>query len=181
MNKYRQLERQQWQEVMHLVQKCEAKYGSISETPEKDQMFVKIKKLCANNKAAGLSIDKQEKMVEAIEAGHTRTYIAKRFHVTGSTVKKVRIAYDLKPKPVWKYIQFKDGKPIYFIKSKRRDLTAIFKRNFYNKKVTESFLLNNGYKLKVCNTIWQNIPIGTYYVTPDHKKCIQKIDDKYRE
>lgn len=42
MNKYRQLERQQWQEVMHLVQKCEAKYGSISETPEKDQMFVKM-------------------------------------------------------------------------------------------------------------------------------------------
>lgn len=91
MNKYRQLERQQWQEVMHLVQKCEAKYGSISETPEKDQMFVKIKKLCANNKAAGLSIDKQEKMVEAIEAGHTRTYISKRFHVTGSTVKKLEL------------------------------------------------------------------------------------------
>lgn len=144
MNKYRQLERQQWQEVMHLVHECEAKYGSISETPEKDQMFVKIKKLCANNKSAGLTIDKQEKMVEAIEAGYTGTYIAKRFHVTWSTVKKVRIAYSLKPKPVWKYILSKDGEPIYFFKSKLSDLTTIFKRNFSSKKVTDSFLLNNG-------------------------------------
>lgn len=67
MNKYRQLERQQWQEVMYLVHICEAKYGSISETPEKDPTFIKIKKLCANNKAAGLTIDKQEKIVEQLK------------------------------------------------------------------------------------------------------------------
>lgn len=59
---------------MHLVQKCEAKYGSISETPEKDPTFIKIKKLCGSNKITGLIIDKQEKIAEAIEAGYTRTW-----------------------------------------------------------------------------------------------------------
>ena len=182
MNEHKQIERQRWQTAIHLIQKCEDKYGSITQTPEDDPNFVKVQRICgANLRSTEIAFRNQELIAEKIESGFAKTYIVRHYHVAPDTVEKIKRRFNLSFKPVWLYVLYKDNKPVYFIRSKKLDIPIIFNRTFYSDKILKSFLLNNGFKLRVRKVIWHNIPIGAYYVTPDHKKVIQKINEEYRE
>lgn len=182
MNNHKQVERRRWQTMLRLIQKCEDKYGSIIRTPDDDPNFAEIQRICgANPSPIEIAVRKRDLVVEKIESGFSKTYIVRHYHVAPDTVEKIKRKFNLSFKPVWLYVLYKDNEPVYFIRSKKLDIPIIFNRTFYNDKILKSFLLNNGFKLRVRKAIWHNIPIGAYYATPDHEKVIQKIDEEYRE
>lgn len=181
MNDHKKLERQQWRQVMHLVHKCEIKYGSIAKTPKDDPNFVTIRKLCKpRSDFKDLTFDMQTRIINSINDGRTKSYVINAYGASSELIDQVVSRFGLTFKPTWKYILRKPGEPAYFVKSKLQDIPVIFNRKFSNSKVLQSYLFNNDYELIVKKTIWCNVPIGSFYVTAN-RKLFRKTDDEYRE
>lgn len=82
MNDHKQIERQRWQTMLHLIQKCEDKYGSIIKTPDDDPNFVEIQRICgANPSPIEIAFRNQGLIAEKIESGFAKTYIVRHYHV----------------------------------------------------------------------------------------------------
>lgn len=164
---------ERWKTILHLVQQCENKYGSIKKTDSKYPPFVKLQKLCAEksdqNKIA-LAPEVQKKIAKKVNDGYTIKFVANQFHTGPDTVIKIADFYQITKKPMFYFILYKDGKPVYYFRSIAVALLHIFHKTFSSKETRTNFLSKNGFKLKKHNTIWKNIPIGGLYMNRTNTK-----------
>lgn len=162
-----------WKIILHLVQQCEDKYGSIKKTNSKYPPFVELQKLCAekaDQNQIALAPEVQKKIARKVNDGYTVSSIARQFHTGPDTVIRIADFYKITRKPMFYFILYKDGKPVYYFRSIAIALLHIFHKTFSGKKTRTEFLRKNGFRLTKHNTVWKNIPIGSLYMNRTNTK-----------
>lgn len=177
-----QKKHERWMIILHLVQQCEDKYGSIKKTSPKYPPFIKLQKLCAekvDQNQIALAPEIQKKIARKVDQGYSTAVIAKQFHTGPDTVTKIADFYQITKKPPFYYVLYKKGKPSFYFHSIHDAMITIFHKAFATSKARAEYLKANGYRLRCHNTVWKNIPIGSYYMNLHSKTMHKKSSQDY--
>lgn len=172
-------------EHYQIIHDCEAKYGSIMATPEKE-----LRKLQAELNHEGHPDKKiqwtdsnrkefEQMTIQMVDEGYSANAIAGELGAGYSTVKRVISKYHLTVKGYFRWLLTDTVGNVYYATSKGQARKYLLGETAAgNVDWVERHLAKNGYTIRSRQAIWADILDGDYYITP-HGLFLKHGDDSY--
>lgn len=149
--------------LIALVNRIEARYGSIVKAPDDDPDYQKIRAMYPERNKSDDQAD--EKIIEYGEKGYAFKDIVRNVHKDNTYVRSVLNKNRIRTKAIfWYTVTGPNGTKCYAV-SLKHFVSIVYHRNCSSNELARTYLIARGYKIRQRHTIWNSIRNGNYYLT----------------
>lgn len=160
-----------YQHVLLLVNKIEQKYGSISNCPESDPDYLKIRELYPDSGHGKHVNDFKDQIYRMAHEGYSITDVVNLVNVNYNDVYDFVKRHEIKFKEVFNYRIISPLGDVYYVTNLAHFIKQTFKR-VPNQR--SQFLKERNFKVTQGRYRWKFIKNGSYYLTTYFDKPVQK-------
>lgn len=168
-----------YQETLILLNKIEAKYGSIINCPKDDPNFKKIRGFYPSTGHGGFINSSERTIYKMAREGFSVSEIAELTHINTADVAAYTKPRRIRFKTIFTYRIATPNGQKYYVTSLGKFIRIIFKIS-RSPVAAQTYLKARGYGVKQGIYRWKFIPNGSYYLPPYlDKPAVKKGMDSY--